>query len=256
MLQEITFFEKIDLEKEAIQFLKDNETGDGYCLAFSGGKDSIVIKRLADMAGVKYHAYYNVTTIDPPELISFIRKEYSDVAWNHPEKPLLVKMMEKGFPPLRQQRWCCELYKENGGTGRIITGVRREESAKRANRKAVEFCFRNKSKIYINPIINWTSRDVWEFIEKYNLTYCSLYNQGWERIGCLFCPAASRKNRLREVERYPAYVKLFIIYFQKLVDKRKAENKPFQKWETGEQLFQWWIDGKRKYQPDQQVLFE
>ena len=41
----------------------------GYWLAFSGGKDSIVLHRLAEMAGVKFDAHYGLTTIDPPELV-------------------------------------------------------------------------------------------------------------------------------------------------------------------------------------------
>jgi len=257
MLIQNTLFGVENKIKNAVIFLKNLEPPEGYYLAFSGGKDSIVIYNLAELAGVKFDCYYNTTTIDPPDLIYFIRKNYPNAKWNKPEKPLLAKMLDKGFPPLRQQRWCCELYKENGGKGRkIITGIRKEESAKRQNRKLVEFCFRDKSKIYINPIVNWTEDEVWEFIQKYNMKYCSLYDEGWSRIGCLFCPAASKKNRLREIEKYPNYVKLFIRYFEKLVEKRKKEGKPLRKWDTGEELFWWWVYGCQKHQPDQNVLFE
>ena len=48
---------------------------EGYYLCFSGGKDSQVIYALAKMAGVKFQAYYNITTVDQPELVHFIRKE-------------------------------------------------------------------------------------------------------------------------------------------------------------------------------------
>lgn len=54
--------------------LKLNERG--YWLAYSGGKDSDVILELAKMAGVKYRAVYNVTTIDPPELVLYIKREH------------------------------------------------------------------------------------------------------------------------------------------------------------------------------------
>lgn len=238
MLVEKQLFETRNKEQEAIQLLQ--ETKPEY-LAFSGGKDSIVIKKLADMAGIKYQSYYNVTTIDPPELVYFIRQNYSDVKWNRPEKHILEKMLDKGFPPTRRQRWCCELYKENNGTGKIITGIRAKESPRRKNRRFIEFCFRNKHIIYINPILNWTESDIWEFIKKYNLKYCSLYNEGFKRTGCLFCPMAGNKNRLKEVNRYPQYKKLFIKYFQKLIEKRKLEDKPLRKWETGKQFFEWWL---------------
>ena len=64
--------EKID---RAIEVLRENEPkdGKGYALAFSGGKDSCVIKQLAMEAGVKFNAFYSMTTIDPPELVCFIR---------------------------------------------------------------------------------------------------------------------------------------------------------------------------------------
>lgn len=52
---------------------------DSYYLAFSGGKDSVVCKALLEMAGVKYDAHYRVTSVDPPELVRFIKKEHPDV---------------------------------------------------------------------------------------------------------------------------------------------------------------------------------
>jgi len=63
----------------SIDILREFEPERGYHLAFSGGKDSVALKRLADMAGVKYKAYYNMTTIDPPELTRFIKNEFPDV---------------------------------------------------------------------------------------------------------------------------------------------------------------------------------
>ena len=54
---------------------------DGYHLAFSGGKDSMVLYHLAKMAGVKFKAHMQVTTIDPPELMQFVRANYPDVVF-------------------------------------------------------------------------------------------------------------------------------------------------------------------------------
>ncbi|GAH60807.1 unnamed protein product, partial [marine sediment metagenome] len=52
--------------EEAIEFLQENEPVEGYYLAFSGGKDSVVIYDLAEKAGVKFDAHYCVSPIDPP----------------------------------------------------------------------------------------------------------------------------------------------------------------------------------------------
>lgn len=126
--------EKIEL---AYAFLRGNEVlhgGKGYYLAFSGGKDSIVCKQLCIEAGVKFDAHYNNVTIDPPELIYYIKKHHPEVHWNQPKKNLIMSMEEEcQGPPTRLARWCCEIYKEQGGIGRArIIGVRAAESPRRA----------------------------------------------------------------------------------------------------------------------------
>ena len=82
------FGHKVD---DAIERLRGHESltnGKGFYLAFSGGKDSCAVKTLCNMAGVKYDAHYNVTTIDPPELVYFIREHHPDVRFELPEMPL------------------------------------------------------------------------------------------------------------------------------------------------------------------------
>ena len=54
------------VEREAVEFLREHEPPEGYQLCFSGGKDSIVMRNLADIASVRYTALFNCTTIDPP----------------------------------------------------------------------------------------------------------------------------------------------------------------------------------------------
>ena len=253
MLRETGLFGPIDKVAESVAFLQDHEPPEGYYLAFSGGKDSICIKELALMADVRFDIHYSVTTIDPPELVRFIRKFHPDVIFDHPERPLLKVLEVRGFPQ-RQRRWCCELYKERGGAGRrVITGIRAAESSKRAGRKAIEMCYKDKSKIYINPIIQWSDDDVWQFIRERGLPYCELYDQGFHRLGCLFCPMA-RKARVMQAQRYPLYTKAFIRSFERLHATGRDSMK---RWDNGEEMFWWWIDENRKSEePDQTVLFE
>lgn len=105
----------------SIERLKAFEPADGYLLAFSGGKDSVVLKALADMAGVKYTAEYRVTGIDPPELVRFIKKHHPDVVWDIPRYPDDPKYPNPGgrvtmwslirwkkYPPTRLARYCCK----------------------------------------------------------------------------------------------------------------------------------------------------
>lgn len=125
--------------KASVERMKAFEPSEGYLLAFSGGKDSVVLKALADMAGVKYAANYNVTSVDPPELVRFIREKYPDVAWAYPRysdgKRITMwnLILRNKYPPMRIIRYCCEALKEWNGAGRYtLTGTRWAESSRRA----------------------------------------------------------------------------------------------------------------------------
>jgi phosphoadenosine phosphosulfate reductase len=243
-----------DIVKVSIDRLRMFEPSEGYYLAFSGGKDSVVIKALAIMSGVKFDAHYSVTTIDPPELIYFIRAHHSDVIWDRPTKPFLVRLVEKGFP-LRQRRWCCAEFKETGGSNRVVvTGIRADESQKRAGRKMVETCYKDKTKKYLNVIIDWSESDIWEFIRQNKLPYCKLYDEGFKRIGCCMCPMSS--NRLKESLRYPGMTKAFQNAFIKLYEKNK-DRQSYRRWNSGVDMFRWWLNENTiKNIPDQAVMFE
>lgn len=197
MLEENTLFGIENKVEDALAMLKAVEPPDGYYVAFSGGKDSIVIKDLVIKSGVKYDIHYNNTTIDPPELMRFIRDYHPDVEQHYPVRPYFKEMVRKGFP-LRQARWCCAYLKEKGGTGRtVVTGIRAQESAKRSKRGCYEKDFKDKTKIFLNIILRWSEVDVWEYIKQYELPYCELYDRGWKRIGCLGCPMVTWKERER-----------------------------------------------------------
>lgn len=138
MLHQLNIHGK-DKVQVAIDRLKAFEPKEGYYLAFSGGKDSVVIKALADMAGVKYDAHYNLTSVDPPELVQFI-KTFDDVIIDRPKDKdgnqitMWNLIPRKKMPPTRIIRYCCKDLKEWGGKGRmVITGVRWAESAARRN---------------------------------------------------------------------------------------------------------------------------
>lgn len=70
------FGSRCDKVKMSLDRIRAFVPDEGYFVAFSGGKDSVVIKALCDLAGVRYDAHYNVTTVDPPELVRFIRKAF------------------------------------------------------------------------------------------------------------------------------------------------------------------------------------
>lgn len=247
--------EVIDRPAQAIERIQHFEPPEGYYVAFSGGKDSIVILDLVRRAGVQYDAHYNLTTVDPPELVQFIKREYPKVRIERPNKTMWQLITENGMPPLRQMRYCCRILKERGGDGRFcITGVRAAESRKRAGRRMVETCNREGSgKRYLHPVIEWSDSDVWQYIHRNQIKYCALYDEGWKRLGCVMCPNANQK---KQAKRWPklaaAYKKACIKAYNKAIKEGKERS-----WDSGEEMYHWWISGQGNTdKDDQQVLFE
>lgn len=262
----ITFDGEIDMVQRAIDRLKAFEPKEGYWLAYSGGKDSIVIKRLAEMAGVKFEAHYNVTSVDPPELVRFIKKQ-KDVCFDIPKdkngKPITMWSLiaKKKIPPTRIARYCCADLKEASGKGRlVITGVRWAESARRKNnrnlvnisaakkenriiyndendeaRRMVESCYRTQ-KTLINPIIDWTDEEVWQFIKQQKLEYCKLYDEGYKRLGCIGCPMNTHQKD--ELEKYPKYKKQYLLAFEKML---KNYDVPPRRWKSAQDVYDWFV---------------
>ena len=260
---------KIEVAIDRIRYFEPPE---GYYLAFSGGKDSIVCKELLDMAGVKYDAHYNHTTVDPPELIYYMREHHKDVIVEYPETTMWKLIVDKRMPPTRIVRYCCEVLKEGGGNGRfVVTGVRWAESAKRKNnrnvvefdaygsqskkaienrkiflmsdneerRRMIETC-QIKGKHILNPIIDWTDKEVWDFIKLRNLPYCKLYDEGFTRLGCIGCPLSGPNGMKRDFERWPKYKDTYIRAFDKMNEVRKKEGLHTY-FETGKEVMEWWI---------------
>lgn len=286
MLGQINIFGKTKLEA-TLDRIKTFEPPEGYYLAFSGGKDSQCIYHLCKMAGVKFDAHYRVTSVDPPELVRFIKEKYPDVSREVPHddegKPITMWNLipKKKMPPTRIVRYCCKDLKESGGKDRVtMTGVRWAESVNRkrnqgfitimrgnkkiqntlndigANftktdrggvvlnldndkaRRGVELCYRTR-KTLINPIIDWTDDEVWEFLnEIVKVPHCCLYDEGFKRIGCIGCPMRDTKGMKHDFERWSAYKKIYLRAFRKMLENRDSDNT---EWKDENEVFDWWI---------------
>lgn len=232
-------FEGKNKVEVAIEFLKLCEPVDGYYLAFSGGKDSVVIYDLAIKAGVKFDAHYCVSPIDPPQIYQFIKEHCPDVQWDYHARGWWAMVVKKGLP-LRTSRWCCEVIKEAGGKNRVvILGNRADEGNIRKHQLSIEQG-RHDNKLFVRPILYWNNEEVWEYIKSNSLPYCLLYDEGFKRLGCVLCPFS--RDIEREMRYFPKTIQAWRNACDRIVKNRLASGKEYKhQFQTGQELFEWWI---------------
>ena len=121
------------------------------------------------------------------------------------------------------------------------------------SRRLVEACYKRR-KTNINPIIDWEDRDVWDFIRSEKIPYCSLYDEGFHRLGCIGCPMAAKRERERDFRRWPKYKDAYMRAFDKMLQLRrerheKDPSRPI--WRQGgldyeeptaKDVFNWWME--------------
>lgn len=129
----------VELLRKAERLAMAYDSENGYYLAFSGGKDSQCLYHVAKLAGVKFKAYMNLTSVDPPEVIRFVKRQYPDVELIKPKDSIFNIAVKKQILPTMRVRWCCAEYKESAGAGKVtLIGIRKDESSRRAKRNEVE----------------------------------------------------------------------------------------------------------------------
>ena len=254
----------IDLIRKSEPLALRLDPVNGFYNTFSGGKDSQVLYYLVKLAGVKHNTHMNLTSVDPPEVIRFVKQHYPDVKLIKPRMSIYDMAKKKHILPTRRFRWCCAEYKEMSGEGKVaLIGVRKQESSRRAKREEVSTnikgkrveetfdqwseheeqmvtCVGGKDKILVSPIIYWTEQDVWEFLNRNGIPHCKLYDEGRTRIGCLCCPMSNYKQKLKDIREYPHVKRGWLKAIQWLIDNGYI-NHNFKDAETG---FNWWISDK------------
>lgn len=114
----------------------------------------------------------------------------------------------------------------------------------------IEQCYK-RHKTTLNPIIDWTDSEVWEFIRAENIPYCQLYNEGFSRLGCIGCPLAGKADRNHEFRTWPKYKAAYLYAFQVMLKERARKGKPTV-WENPIEVFNWWMENG--VLPDQYTL--
>lgn len=240
----------VELIRKSEKFALLYDPENGFFNTFSGGKDSQALYHLVKMAGVKFKTHMSLTSVDPADVIRFVKTEYPSVVRHKPKMSMFQAAVEHKILPTMRVRWCCADFKESAGAGKVtLIGIRAEESTRRAKRHEVEVsnknfsgnidefeqwsekeiekkrlklkrklnedefavktdneirCINGKDSILVSPIFQWTERDVWYFLDNIiHAPHCSLYDEGYTRIGCILCPMSTYKSKLRDVERFP-----------------------------------------------------
>jgi phosphoadenosine phosphosulfate reductase len=95
----------------------------------------------------------------------------------------------------RQPDTCCGIRKVEPltryltGVAAWITGIRRDQTPFRANAKVVE-ADGKFGVVKVNPLVRWTSDQVWQYLRDHDVPYNPLHDQGYPSIGCVPCTRA------------------------------------------------------------------
>jgi phosphoadenosine phosphosulfate reductase len=123
--------------------------------------------RLAEALGVEFDRFHNLTLEEQAV-------KYGDELWKHdPDACCGLRKVE----PMRRALASVDCW---------LAGVRREDSASRA--KTPKFAWDKRFELWkLNPLADWSERDVWSYIHEHNLPYNQLHDRGYPSIGCTHC---------------------------------------------------------------------
>lgn len=201
----------VRIEQQAIKFIKSVAAkNDNIHVAYSGGKDSEVLLYLVRKSGIKYTAFYNATTIDPPGTINWIR-QHTDVQIIQPRYTFYQLIEHRGLPTFAR-RFCCAFLKERYTAETVLAGIRRLESQRRSQLYAEpEVCKlydHDKRTRQYYPIFYWTDKQIAAYIEfRHIQCHHDYYDRNKQfhverRLGCLGCPLPAHRS-IDDFRKYP-----------------------------------------------------
>lgn len=223
--------EQITIRKIFDVYKRYKHKVDCFHVAFSGGKDSIVLLELVKKALPKsgFVVVFGDTGMEFPDTYDVIdiieeRCRAEAVGFYRASSHLKPEESWRLFgPPSRVLRWCCYVHKSAPQTmklrevlgkanykGLAFVGVRAQESATRAEYDYENYGKKQKGQYSHNSILEWTSAEVWLYIFMHNLVVNEAYKMGNPRAGCLFCPMVGKKSDYIRRVCYPAEINKYI----------------------------------------------
>ena len=150
----------VELIRKAEKLALIYDPENGFHNKFSGGKDSQALYYIVKMSGVKFQTHINFTSVDPADVVRFVKTQYPSVIRHKPQISIYKKAIEKGILPTMIKRWCCAEYKEGGGEGKVkLIGIRSEESVRRSKRNEVEVSAKKFSG-NIDEFNEWSNKQI------------------------------------------------------------------------------------------------
>lgn len=229
-------FDKINY---SINILKRfNDPFNPYHVAFSGGKDSIILAWLCKEAKVNYRLYFYDNVLIPIEDRNFIVNYYPNCHIIKPKYNFYQLVHLKKTLPTRMRRFCCEYWKEcYGKDSLVLTGIRKDESFNRSKRMLFELSPNYRFhfiKTIINPIANFSNSDASSILSGFNLILPNSYKHR-NRNGCIGCPISCN----RRIELFNIYPKYRIIWEK--AAKIIYEYYNFYGFKSGSDVFDWYL---------------
>jgi phosphoadenosine phosphosulfate reductase len=203
---------------------------DCFHVAFSGGKDSLVLLDLAKKALPKgsFVVVFGDTGMEFPDTYDAIKKTKQqcfeeEIPFYIAKSHLDPKESWKIFgPPSRVLRWCCSVHKstpqmlkmreitgKEDYSGLAFVGVRAHESATRSEYDYFNEGKKIKGQFSHNSILEWTSAEVWLYIYANGVLINEAYKKGSARVGCICCPMGGGKSGYVEYKNYTDNVRSY-----------------------------------------------
>jgi phosphoadenosine phosphosulfate reductase len=107
---------------------------------------------------------------------------------------------------------CCNLRKVEPLRRKLreldawITSIRHDQTAARAGARKIEWD-EKFGLVKINPIVDWTSKQVWRYIQQHEVPYNALHDQNYPSIGCTHCTSPVRPGEDPRAGRWPGFAK-------------------------------------------------
>jgi phosphoadenosine phosphosulfate reductase len=174
-------------------------------LACSFSLEDVAIIHIAQQAGIDLGVFAIDTgrlheeTYEVAEAL--LERYHLKIQWYFPKHGAVEQLeREKGLFSFREslenRHECCHIRKVEplsralAGLSGWVTGMRREQSVTRGDLRAIERDDLNGGILKINPLIDWSERQLEEYVREHNLPFNRLFKQGFRSVGCAPCTRA------------------------------------------------------------------